>query len=105
MADPVFPGDGQTRFLLGLIGPAISASVGVFARHAQLVLDGGRWSWRRLMLEVPGIAGIAIASSGAAQWLHLGPASTSAIAAVAAWLGPKAVLTLVERRFGAKVVD
>ena len=105
MADPVLPGDGQTKFLLGLIGPTISAGVGVFARHAQTVLDGGRWSWRRLLLEVPGIAGIAIASSGAAQWLHLGPASTSAIAACAAWLGPKAVLTLVERRFGARAAD
>jgi hypothetical protein len=60
---------------------------------------------RRLLLEVPGIVGIAIASAGVAEWLHLGAGGTSGIAAVAAWLGPKAVLTLVERRFGTKAAE
>lgn len=105
MADPILPADGQVRFLLGLVGPAVSAGVGITMRLAQGLIEGSRWSWRRLLLEIPSVAGIAIASQGAAEWLHLSAATASGFAALAGYLGPKVVVSVVVDRFGRKAAE
>lgn len=100
MADPTMPSDGLTRILIGLIGPGISAAVGISMRLAQDLADGTRWSWRRLLLEVPSVVGIAVACAGAAEWLHLSTTAASGMAAIAGYVGPKVIVSLIARKVG-----
>jgi hypothetical protein len=88
----------------GLIGPALSALMGVLMRHSQLVQRGERrFLSPVLLLELPTVAGMGIVGGGLGSYLELAPSVTWAVAAVLGWLGPQALALLVgafAKRFG-----
>ncbi|MCM8736606.1 phage holin family protein [Azospirillum sp. A1-3] len=92
---------------VGLIGPALSALVGVLMRHSQLVQRGERrFLSPFLLLEVPTVAGMGIVGGGVGSYLELAPSVTWAVAAVLGWLGPQALALLVRavaQRAGVKI--
>lgn len=88
----------------GLIGPALSAAVGIAMRHSQLVQRGERKLLSvALLYEVPTVLGVGVISGGIADYAGMSTMTASAGAAILGWLGPKGIDMIVgalAKRFG-----
>lgn len=94
MADP---SPDLTTAASGLIGPVITALVGVLMRHSQLVQSGERKFFSAaLVLEMPTVAGMGVVGGGVGSYLGAPEIVTWSIAAVLGWLGPH-VLTAIAK--------
>ena len=88
----------------GLIGPVISAMVGVLMRHSQLVQQGRRRFWSpSLLLELPTVIGMGIVGGGLAVYLGAPQPVAWAISAIMGWLGPMALSGVFARITGVQV--
>jgi hypothetical protein len=88
----------------GLIGPALSAAVGVLMRHSQLAQRGDRKLLSiHLLYEAPTVMGVGIIAGGIGDYMGMGVTTISAGAAILGWLGPKGidmVVSAIAKRFG-----
>lgn len=88
----------------GLIGPALSAAVGVLMRHSQLAQRGDRKMLSvHLLYEVPTVLGVGIIAGGIGDYMGMSVTTISAGAAILGWLGPKGidmVVSAIAKRFG-----
>lgn len=85
----------------GLVLSSLAGWVGVAMRWADCIRAGTPFSLRRLLLEVPTVAGCAMAAVGAGEWWDLTQAQTMSLAVAGAYLGPKVVVDLIVARLPA----
>lgn len=93
----------------GLIGPALSALVGVLMRHSQLAQRGERrFLSPHLLYELPTVMGMGIVGGGIGSYLDLAAPVVWAVASVLGWLGPQAlgmIVSVVAEKAGVKVPE
>ncbi len=91
MADPNVPDPGPFAILITLIGPVISAGVGVLTRHAHRAAAGKPFSVRRLSFELPSVICLGIMGGALGDWLGAAETVRWGLAATLGYLGPQVV--------------
>lgn len=97
MAEPNVPDAGPLAILVTLIGPMISAGVGVLMRHAQRAATGKPFSIRRLSFELPSVIGLGIMGGALGDWLGAAETVRWGLAATLGYLGPQVVEVIFYR--------
>ena len=88
----------------GLIGPIISALIGVLMRHSMLVQQGRRRFWSlALAFELPTVIGMGIIGGGLAAHLGAPQPVAWAISAIMGWLGPPVLSAIFQRITGVAI--
>jgi hypothetical protein len=91
MADPNLPEPAPYAILMTLVGPVVSAGVGVVMRHAQRAATGKPFSLRRLSFELPSVIGLGIMGGALGDWLGAAETVRWGLAATLGYLGPQVV--------------
>lgn len=97
MADPSLPDGGPLVILMTLIGPVVSAGVGVVMRHAQRAATGKPFSVRRLSFELPSVLGLGIMGGALGDWLGAAETVRWGLAATLGYLGAQVVEVIFYR--------
>jgi len=103
MADPQPPQPGTVSLLLSLIGPVVSAAVGVVMRHAHRAATGKPFSLRRLSFELPSVLGLGIMGGALGDWLGAAETVRWGLAATLGYLGPQVVEVVFYRWIGSSL--
>jgi len=97
MADLPPSDPGFAKLLAGLMGPAISAAVGVAMRHARMAYDGRPISWRRVLLDMPTVLGMAIAGGAIGDYFGLSEMVRWGLAGLLGYAGPPVLDRIIAR--------
>jgi hypothetical protein len=103
MADPIGPDPGPFAFLAPLIGPVVSAGIGVFMRHAHAAVTGKPFSLRRMAFEVPSILGFGIMGGAVGSYLGAPELVQWGVATLLGSLGTQGVDAIVARYARGKI--
>jgi hypothetical protein len=82
---------GVTAVLRGFAGPAISAFAGLVMRHVHQFEAGRPFSWRKLLVDIPTVGGLAIVGGGIGAYLGVQEETRWAIAALLGYGGQQAL--------------
>lgn len=85
------------KLLAGLLGPAASAAVGVAMRHARMAYDGRPISWRRVLLDLPTVLGMAIAGGAIGDFFGLSEMVRWGLAGLLGYAGPPILDRIIAR--------
>lgn len=94
----------------GLLGPVLTAAIGVFWRRAEEARRARRFDWRRLLLDIPSVLGIGIISGSVALWMELPLLWAMGLACALGHVGTEWLLAsllprLLDHWFPAKAAD
>lgn len=87
--------EDQIKIFIGLLGAAIAAWVGLWARHAT---DPNGFKWRRLAIETPVAVLCGIVAGAAGSYFELGQIVIYGIASAAAYISPPVVFQIVRKK-------
>lgn len=82
---------GVTSVLRGFAGPAISAFAGLVMRHVHHFEAGRPFSWRKLLIDLPTVGGLAIVGGGIGTYLGVQEQTRWAVAALLGYGGQQAL--------------
>lgn len=85
------------EMLKPLILPIMSAVAGIIWRWSDDVRAGRRFTWRRVVVELPSAIGIGFTGHGVAIWLGLPDQAALALCAAFGHLGAQGVIDLLLR--------
>ena len=85
----------QLKALLGFVGAAVAAFIGLWARHAT---DPAGFNWRRLAIETPVAIMCGIVAGAAGAFFELGPIVIYGIASAAAYISPPVVFQIIRKK-------
>ncbi|MDR6289981.1 MULTISPECIES: hypothetical protein [Inquilinus] len=97
MADPVAPDPGPLALLAPLIGPVLSAGIGVFMRHAHDAVTGKPFSLRRLVFEIPSMLGFGVMGGAVGSYLGAPEIVQWGVATLLGSLGTQGVDAVIAR--------
>lgn len=103
MPDPSIQDPGPFAFLLPLIGPVLSAGIGVFMRHAHNAVTGKPFSLRRLAFEIPSMLGFGIMGGAVGSYLGAPEIVQWGVATVLGSLGTQGVDAVMARYIKGKL--
>lgn len=91
----------------GLVGPTLTAAIGVMWRRAEEARRAGRFDWSKLALDVPSVLGFGIIAGSLALWCGFGLLWAMGAACFAGhvgteWMLAKVVPRLLDRWLPAK---